>query len=319
MAKRFMVFCLVSSLTCLILSVPAQAGPLAIKGSNGRVVEFLGVRQANAEGVFVMINRAQGEIFVPWTAFDLPAMQTEHPQIHRAYQRLRAANAEAQDLNLGIYANLLTLEGMLEKAGRLGQQAITLPVPPMSHFFDINRFETNYTGSVRNYYSTWQRRSEDYARNYERLLDEFFRLPSGDARHETWQLFVDHPDNLVNTVITEVHPPRQEVQLSLQQLINDLSNPEMRNRSLVIAYYRSHKEIYNNLMGFFNELSAPFDENRILGQQRDIMILLSSLDRAKAHIVRMEQSAVPDAAHFHRDFARFCQEWKLLPPDPRRR
>lgn len=320
MNKSTLLSPILLSLFCLLLlNLSAAAAPLAIKGANGRVVDFLGVRQANAEGVFVILNQAEGEIFVPWTVFDIPALQSDHPQIHRAYQRLRTPNVETVDLNLGIYANMFTLESIVAKASELAQKNLQLPVPPMSHFFDIDRFEPNYNGPLRNYYTTWQRRSEEYARNYERLLDDFFLLPSADSRRQTWELYSGNRDNVINTVIVDVHPPRRNVRFTLQHLVNEFANPNLRSRSLIIAYYRSYKEIYDELMGFFNELSAPFEENLVLGQQRDITMMRASLDRAKAHMARMAETAAPDAANFQRDFARFVEEWNLLPPDPRRR
>jgi hypothetical protein len=201
------------AICCLLLALPAMsanhlvAEVISMKGANGRVVDFVGIRQANKEGMFMMINRQEGEIFVPWTVFDLSAMETDHPQIHRVYQRLLTPNVEFQDLNMGVFANLRTLPQMIDKAKQLSHRKLTLPVPPMTHFFDLSGFDNRYSGPLRNYYTTWQRRSEDYTRNYERLLDEFFKLQSRDARRETWELWSGVRENVINTVIVEVHPP----------------------------------------------------------------------------------------------------------------
>jgi hypothetical protein len=96
-------------------------------------------------------------------------------------------------------------------------------------------------------------------------------------------------------------------------LLNEFTNPEMRSRSLVVQYYRSHRDIYDAMMDFFNQLTADFEEQRVLGQVRDITVQRASLDRARGHFARMAESAAVDAANFHRDMARFFQEWDLTP------
>jgi hypothetical protein len=296
------------------------AEAISIKGANGRVVDFVGIRQANHEGMFMMISRQEGEIFVPWSVFDLTAMQSEHPHVYRIYQRLRTPNVEVVDINLGIYENMLTLPQMVEKAKRLSQRSLTLPVPPMTQFYDMSSFNGNYSGPLRNYYTTWQRRSEEFARNYERMLDDFFKLNSADARRETWELWSGVRDNVINTVIVDIHPPRHTVNFTIQHLLNECTDPNMRSRNLMVQYYRSHKEVYDAIMDFFNQLTNTFDANLVLGQTRDITVQRTSLDRARGHFAKMQDTAALDVANFHRDMARFFQEWDLVPePEHARR
>ncbi len=296
------------------------ADVISIKGANGRVVDFLGIRQANDEGMYMMISRNEGEIFVPWSVFDLNAMQSEHPRIFEIYQRLLTPNVQVADMNLGVYENMLTLPQMIEKAKRLSLRSLTLPVPPMSHFFETSSFNGNYSGPLRNYYTTWQRRSEEFARNYERMLDDFFKLNPADARRETWELWSGSRENVINTVIVDVHPPKHVVNFTIQHLLNECTDSNMRSRSLIVQYYRSHKDVYDAIIDFFNQLTNTFDADLVLGQVRDITVQRTSLDRAKAHFVRMQNTAALDVANFHRDMARFIQEWDLFPePEHSRR
>lgn len=82
------------------------AEPIQIKGSNGRVIPFDGIREAVQQGLWLRVQEGGDEIAIAWTKLDLDALKLDHPEIHAAY--LKAQTGESTLLELGSYERPLT-------------------------------------------------------------------------------------------------------------------------------------------------------------------------------------------------------------------
>lgn len=87
--------------SCLLVLAP-NLRAISLTGSNGRQVEFAGIKQATPKGLTAQISADAGVIGVPWDKVDLAALATEHPVIHEAY--VAAQQGTTTELNLGIFA-----------------------------------------------------------------------------------------------------------------------------------------------------------------------------------------------------------------------
>jgi len=86
---------------CLLLLAP-NLRAISLSGSNGRQVEFAGIKEATPKGLTAQVAADSGIIGVTWDKLDLAALATEHPEIHEAYVAAQAGTTTA--LNLGIFA-----------------------------------------------------------------------------------------------------------------------------------------------------------------------------------------------------------------------
>lgn len=85
----------------ILFAFVAESRAISLKGSNGRQVEFAGIKDATPKGLTAQVTAESPLIGVQWEKLDLEAMKTENPQIYAAY--LTALDGETVNLNLGSY------------------------------------------------------------------------------------------------------------------------------------------------------------------------------------------------------------------------
>lgn len=89
----------------LLLFLLASFSPLlsaiTLTGSNGRAVEFAGLKEATPKGITAQVSADADLIGIPWSRLDLDALKEEHPLIFAAYQSTRKGETVA--LNLGTF------------------------------------------------------------------------------------------------------------------------------------------------------------------------------------------------------------------------
>ncbi len=85
----------------LSLAFVLDAAAITLTGSNGRKVEFAGIKDASPKGITAQVTAESNLIGLTWDKFDLEAMKAEQPQIYAAY--LTAMEGETVNLNLGTY------------------------------------------------------------------------------------------------------------------------------------------------------------------------------------------------------------------------
>lgn len=100
------------------------AGPIEIKGANGRAIAFDGIREAVPRGLWLRIQPGGEEIAVAWEKLDLASIQSDHPEIYAAWEA--AQKGESTLLELGSYeraavdldiANAMESVSLQENAG----------------------------------------------------------------------------------------------------------------------------------------------------------------------------------------------------------
>lgn len=86
----------------LAVGYPADVFPIPLAGSNGRVVEFSGVKSAGPTGLKVQLQSGGPLIDLSWDKIDLDHLKREHPAIYSAYERSK--NGGETEINLGSMA-----------------------------------------------------------------------------------------------------------------------------------------------------------------------------------------------------------------------
>lgn len=92
------------TLACLLLLVSFlafHASAITLTGSNGRAVEFAGLKDATPKGITAQVVADGPIIGIPWEKLDLGALENEHPRIHAAY--LATLKGETVALNAGSF------------------------------------------------------------------------------------------------------------------------------------------------------------------------------------------------------------------------
>ena len=88
-------------LTFLFVVPIGHASAITLTGSNGRAVEFAGLKDATPKGITAQMQPEGDIIGIPWNKLDLKALETEHPLIFAAYRA--SQNGETISLNLGTF------------------------------------------------------------------------------------------------------------------------------------------------------------------------------------------------------------------------
>jgi hypothetical protein len=88
------------SLATLFLGA-AQLAAVPIKGVNGSVVDFAGIKMAKPSGLEVLIQKDGELVVVPWDRIDLIALKAEQPGVFAAYETSR--KGVDVELNLGVF------------------------------------------------------------------------------------------------------------------------------------------------------------------------------------------------------------------------
>lgn len=108
---------LLSGLVCLSGLIGfCFAEPIQIKGSNGKVIPFDGIREAVPQGLWLRVTADGEEMAVPWSKIDTASLEAEHPTIHDAW--LAAQQGESTLLELGSYERKavdLLIDSAIEK------------------------------------------------------------------------------------------------------------------------------------------------------------------------------------------------------------
>ena len=81
--------------------ITVLAEPVEIKGANGRVIAFDGIREAVPKGLWLRLKAGGEEMAVPWDKLDLASLKADHPKIHAAWQA--AQQGKSTMLELGSY------------------------------------------------------------------------------------------------------------------------------------------------------------------------------------------------------------------------
>lgn len=115
---------------------------LPLTGSNGKVVEFAGVKSASPDGLEVKVSELDSAtIVVPWDKLDILKLKEDYPNIHIAYENALSKRT-ITEINLGIFSSkismtdnpkILTTEMINKVPGRYsassGTGAFTLQLP----------------------------------------------------------------------------------------------------------------------------------------------------------------------------------------------
>lgn len=88
-------------LALLVLGCTVTTQAITLTGSNGRAVEFVGIKDATPKGLTAKVGEEAPLLGIPWEKLDLAALQQEHPEIHAAY--LATQRGETVALNLGTF------------------------------------------------------------------------------------------------------------------------------------------------------------------------------------------------------------------------
>ncbi|MDQ8194974.1 hypothetical protein QEH59_11090 [Coraliomargarita sp. SDUM461004] len=304
--KNLTLLLTISLIACLPFT--SFAAPVTIKGANGSVLDFAGLREANSSGVYLTVTEGQPEIFVEWASFDLDDLQTRQPSIYAAYKRLQAGE-EPINLKLGIYKNLRSLETLIDQVNKEAAQEITLDVPPMTGFFDMSGFDSRYDRSnLNSIYSSWERRSKSYMREYERLLEEFFELtPDENKRSSWWYGSAERPKY---TVITEIRPPRSSVRKPISHFLHYFADPRSQSNAMLITYLRANPKVHQSIAKVLDQQSRDLGSGTIMGEAHEITVLKANVDTVREHLHGMLKSTSL-SADFQRDFERYIHTWKI--------
>ena len=84
-----------------LFAFATESRAISLKGSNGRQVEFAGIKDATPQGLTAQVTAESPLIGVQWEKLDLEAMKAENPQIYASY--LTTLDGETVNLNLGSY------------------------------------------------------------------------------------------------------------------------------------------------------------------------------------------------------------------------
>ncbi|MEX2578713.1 MAG: hypothetical protein WD342_06620 [Verrucomicrobiales bacterium] len=93
-----------------------DAGAITLTGSNGRKVEFAGIKDATPKGITAQVAADSDLIGVPWEKLDLQALEQEQGQIYAAY--LASKDGETVALNLGTFMEKQPGEGEVKPGER---------------------------------------------------------------------------------------------------------------------------------------------------------------------------------------------------------
>lgn len=115
------------ALLALIASA-LQADDVKLTGANGRTVEFAGIWEARPEGLIVVTTAESSPVVVTWDKFDLAKLKTEQPALEAARQRAVFLRS-AQPVNLGLFAEVLTVTQVGSEIRRLIDTPSTVKVP----------------------------------------------------------------------------------------------------------------------------------------------------------------------------------------------
>lgn len=112
----------------LLVSPALYADSVKLTGANGRAVEFAGIWEARPEGLIVVTSAESAPVIVAWDKFDLAKLKTEQPSLEAARQRAVFLRS-AQPVNLGLFAEILTLAQVGSEIRRVLDVPSTVKVP----------------------------------------------------------------------------------------------------------------------------------------------------------------------------------------------
>lgn len=108
---------------CAIFFVSPSACGIPITSSNGKTVDFAGVKSASPAGLEVQVTKDAPPLTLPWSRLDLKKLETENPQIHEA--RKKTLDGKKVELNLGSFAPEKPMETKpADRMGRLEAEGI---------------------------------------------------------------------------------------------------------------------------------------------------------------------------------------------------
>ncbi|TVP82204.1 MAG: hypothetical protein EA353_00745 [Puniceicoccaceae bacterium] len=304
----------IAQILCCFLCIgllPTQltaSGTIPLRGANGVMVDFIGIREAHPNGLFAMVTREQGEIFVEWPAFDLRDMETRHPSLYQQYSNLRGGT-QSVTLNMGLYEGLRTKEDLEAELKTKIAREITLNVPPMTGFFDMSGFNSGYSSrNWRSVFSSWDRRSSNYLREYERLLADFFGLTPNSANRSIWTYSINGRTEY--TVYTEVRPPQTSVRKPISIFFYQFADRNARGNSMLVNYLRNNREVHKAITIILDEHLEILENNMLMGEAHEISVLKATISDARRHLHGILESTTL-SADLHRDFDRYLRTWNL--------
>lgn len=211
---------------------------IPIKGSNGRVIEFEGVKQATPEGMVLMMGGK--EIFVNWDRFDIQAMKTDNANLHQAYKEATMGNRMV-DLKLGVYENEITEQEFLEGLSKELSQALSYPLPVLSDFFEHKDDDAQFLSTSYSEDKNAAKRSKRFVSSFEKLIEEFFRIqsPELEKRTITWNYYGSSPLVIVKEASVT---GKENVQLKHIQILEYFSNPNNSSRAKAAKYLNMNKD-----------------------------------------------------------------------------
>ncbi len=156
----------------LILFLAAHsfgAESVFLKGANGRIVEFAGVRSAGPQGLILLMQADGDEMLVGWDKIDLEDLK-KHDKIYSAYQN--AQSGRKTTLNLGVYEGAMSQDQFLRNLKAMLLKEDAYKAPRMTDIeFDRDLF--NYENRPGDYVKA-QRKTEKIYLEYRLLMEEFF-------------------------------------------------------------------------------------------------------------------------------------------------
>lgn len=276
-----------------------------LKGANGRVVEFAGVRSAGPQGLMLLMQADGDEMLVGWDKVDLEDLK-KHDKIYSAYQN--AQNGRETTLNLGVYEGAISQDQFLKSFKKALQGEDTYKVPRMSEFFEHKNDDQYFLSTSKSEDANAAKRSKRFVSEYEKLIEEFFQLTNVSYYKNTITWHWSGSDPYI--IVKECYPNgKSSVKLSKLDLLSYYANEQNGSKNKATKYLNSHFQEVEPMIRVLKEYKS-LAQTKLMADEAQKSRYIFLLDEMLEHFEEMRGSITLNRSMV-RDCEGFIREFKL--------
>ena len=299
------------SLTLLIITLlcsPFAAyayEPILITGANGKNMKFAGVKEATPEGIVLLMNEGDKPMLVLWKSLDLEALK-HYKAIYTAYEKATSTR-KTIPIRLGYYEDMVSEKEFLTNLNKMLTKKHAFQVPKLSDFFEHKESDTSYTSTSYGEDKNAAKRSKRFVKEYEDLIQEFFRVSNPQLRTNTttWTYDGKDPFVIVKEATLQGHT---SIELSTFEVIDFFADKSTRSQPRCSKYFSAYPDGIKPIIRLLEDQAAMVEDGRLIAENSKLANYKYLLEAIRDHFNTMLKSNTLNTS-IQRDFSNFMREF----------
>ncbi|MGJ8652517.1 MAG: hypothetical protein ACSHX8_04540 [Opitutaceae bacterium] len=268
-------------------------------------MKFAGVKEAQPEGIVLLMNEGDKPMLVLWKSLDLEALK-HYESIYTAYQKATSTR-QTIPIGLGYYEDMVSEEDFRKNLNTILAKPHPFKVPKLSDFFEHKDDDMSFLSTSYSQDKNAAKRSKRFVDDYTDLIEEFFRVnnPRLITNTTTWTYDDEDPFVIVKEATLQ---GQANINLSAFQVIGFFADKSSSAQPRCSKYFSAYPDGIRPIIRLLDDQAAIVEDGRLIAETSKLANYKYLLQAIRDHLQEMLRSNTLNAS-IQRDFDNFMKEF----------